>query len=85
MQTALRADPFDGVGQSCGGAILLEPARGGRKVKVAVIGPNAKERVISGGGSAQLKASYVVTPYEGLVAHAPEGVEMAYEVGCYGD
>lgn len=56
-----------------------------RKVKkVAIIGPNAKERIISGGGSAQLKASYVVSPYEGLIANAPEGIEFDYTVGCYG-
>ena len=55
------------------------------KVKsIAVIGPNAKARVISGGGSAALKPSYVVTPYEGIVANAPEGVEVHYSVGCYG-
>ncbi|KAF8652748.1 hypothetical protein AX16_004245 [Volvariella volvacea WC 439] len=54
------------------------------KVKrIAVIGPNAKERVISGGGSAALKASYVVTPWEGILKHAPEGVIVEYEVGCY--
>ena len=52
--------------------------------KVAIIGPNAKERIISGGGSAQLKASYIVTPFDGLVDNAPEDVEISYEVGCYG-
>ena len=56
----------------------------GKKMKVAVIGPNAKERIISGGGSAQLKPSYVISPYEGLVDNAPEGIEFSYEVGCYG-
>lgn len=70
------------------GMVLLQnhdnvlPVKG--KKKVAIIGPNAKAAVISGGGSAQLKASYVVTPFEGLVANAPEGVEFSYEVGCYG-
>ena len=52
--------------------------------KVALIGPNMKERIISGGGSAALKASYVVSPYEGIINQAPQGVEFAYEVGCYG-
>lgn len=60
------------------------PISGGRKVKVALIGPNMKERVVSGGGSAALKPSYVVTPYDGLVSNAPEGVEFEYEVGTYG-
>ena len=53
--------------------------------KVAVIGPNAKERVISGGGSAALKASYIVSPFEGITANAPGNIEFEYEVGCYGE
>lgn len=52
--------------------------------RLAVIGPNAKERVISGGGSAALKASYIVTPWEGILNEAPEGLVVDYEVGCYG-
>jgi beta-glucosidase len=72
------------------GMVLLKneggvlPLAFGSVKKVAIIGPNAKERIISGGGSAQLKASYVVSPYEGLVANAPEGIEFDYTVGCYG-
>ncbi|KAF8061039.1 glycoside hydrolase family 3 protein [Lyophyllum atratum] len=54
------------------------------KVKrLAVIGPNAKERIISGGGSAALKPIYVVTPFEGVLGGAPEGMSVEYEVGCY--
>lgn len=56
------------------------------KVKrLAVIGPNARERVISGGGSAALKATYIVTPWDGISQNAPEGVIVDYEVGCYGE
>lgn len=66
------------------GAVLPIKGGGGRKVKVALIGPNMKERVISGGGSAALKPSYVVTPHDGLVSNAPEGVAFEYEVGTYG-
>ena len=62
----------------------INKPQNGRKVKVAIIGPNAKAGIISGGGSAQLKPSYVVTPYDGLSANAPEGVELSYAVGCYG-
>ncbi|CDO74858.1 hypothetical protein BN946_scf185004.g8 [Trametes cinnabarina] len=51
--------------------------------KVVLIGPNVKERVISGGGSAALKASYVVTPFDGITSNAPKGVEFDYTVGCY--
>jgi beta-glucosidase len=53
--------------------------------KLAVIGPNAQGRVISGGGSAALKASYVVTPWEGILENAPPGIDITYEVGCYGE
>ena len=34
---------------------------------IAVVGPNAKARLVSGGGSAALKPSYFVTPYDGIV------------------
>lgn len=57
-----------------------------KKVKrVALIGPNMKDRIISGGGSAALKASYIVTPYAGIVDNAPKGIEFDYAVGCYGE
>lgn len=56
----------------------------GRKKKVAVIGPNSKAIVISGGGSAALKPTYVVTPWQGLQAAAPDNIEVNYSVGCYG-
>ncbi|BGP03092.1 Beta-glucosidase [Rhodotorula toruloides ATCC 204091] len=52
--------------------------------KLAVIGPNAKTRTVSGGGSAYLTASYVVTPYEGIKEVAEKsGIEVQYEPGCY--
>lgn len=66
-----------------GPVLPLQPPPG-KVRKIAIIGPNAKERVISGGGSAALKASYVITPFDGLTANAPKGIEFAYEVGCYG-
>ncbi|KIJ69540.1 glycoside hydrolase family 3 protein [Hydnomerulius pinastri MD-312] len=55
-----------------------------KKVKtVAVIGPNAKGTIISGGGSAALKPTYVVKPFDGIVQNAPSGLDIKYEVGCY--
>lgn len=70
------------------GTVLLKNQGGilpiqGEK-RIAVIGPNADTKVISGGGSAALKPSYVVTPWEGLVHNAPAGVELRYSVGSYG-
>ncbi|KAI0262966.1 glycoside hydrolase family 3 protein [Gloeopeniophorella convolvens] len=63
------------------GAVL--PLTQKRTKRIAVIGPNARGRVISGGGSAALKPTYVVTPWEGIKANAPKGVEVSYAVGCY--
>jgi beta-glucosidase len=37
-----------------------------KELKVAVIGPNAKAPVLSGGGSAALTPSYFVTPFDGI-------------------
>ncbi|KAI4518352.1 glycoside hydrolase family 3 protein [Schizophyllum commune Loenen D] len=51
--------------------------------KIAMVGPNVHGRVISGGGSAALAPSYVVTPYEGLKAALGDGYEISYHVGCY--
>ncbi|WVR03693.1 hypothetical protein IAU60_000688 [Kwoniella sp. DSM 27419] len=62
------------------GAIL--PLQG--KKKVAVIGPNAKAKVITGGGSAALRAAWSSSPWQGLEENAPEGVELSYELGCQG-
>ncbi|KAK4689561.1 beta-glucosidase, partial [Tremellales sp. Uapishka_1] len=52
------------------------------KSKVAVIGPNAKARVLTGGGSAQLASSWSVSPWEGLEANKPDGVELSYSIGA---
>ncbi|PPQ65097.1 hypothetical protein CVT24_003058 [Panaeolus cyanescens] len=51
--------------------------------KIAIIGPNAKGYVISGGGSAALKPTYVVTPFDGINAAVNETVTVSYHVGCY--
>ncbi|CAL1703814.1 unnamed protein product [Somion occarium] len=61
----------------------LTPTPSGQSRRIAIIGPNAKAGVISGGGSAALKASYIVTPYDGIVANAPKEFSFDYEVGCY--
>jgi beta-glucosidase len=64
------------------GLLPLKPAPG-KNMKVVVVGPNAKGTVISGGGSAALKPSYVITPFAGIGQMAPEGVEVSYALGCY--
>lgn len=59
----------------------LLPIRGHKKI--AVIGPNAKAKVLTGGGSAQLRSAWSSTPWQGLSDNAPEGVELSYSLGCY--
>jgi hypothetical protein len=64
----------------------LLPLRPKNLKKIAVVGPNAKAMVLSGGGSAALKASYFVSPYQGIVdtlAANPE-VEITYSEGARG-
>lgn len=51
--------------------------------KVAVIGPNAKAKVLTGGGSAQLRSAWSSTPWQGLSDNAPEGVELCHSLGCH--
>lgn len=62
----------------------LLPLQADSLKKVAIIGPNAKARVISGGGSAGLKPSYVITPYDGIIDALPTGVEVLYSEGTRG-
>ncbi|KAG8911818.1 hypothetical protein FRC01_005511 [Tulasnella sp. 417] len=61
----------------------IKPADSGIK-KIAIIGPNAKAVVVSGGGSASMRNAYVVTPFDGIVAGLEEGVEVQYHEGCAG-
>lgn len=49
--------------------------------KVAIVGGNAKSIVLSGGGSAALKPSYFVTPYDGII-NALGDVEVTYAEGA---
>ena len=55
--------------------------------KVAIIGPNAKAIILSGGGSAAMKPSYFVTAYDGIVSaleQAGSGTEVIYSEGTRG-
>ncbi|KJA29791.1 glycoside hydrolase family 3 protein [Hypholoma sublateritium FD-334 SS-4] len=50
--------------------------------KIAVIGPNAKVAVTSGGGSASLLSTYTVSPLEGIRAAAQKiGADVKYTLG----
>ncbi|KAF8500930.1 beta-glucosidase [Russula emetica] len=62
------------------GAVL--PLQAHRLKKIAIVGGNAKGLVYSGGGSAALKPSYFVSPYEGIVNALPKGVQVTYSEGA---
>ena len=51
-----------------------------KESSVVVIGPNAKAKSYSGGGSASLQPYYVITPYEGICEKIGRNVE--YTAGC---
>ncbi|PPR01041.1 hypothetical protein CVT24_000575 [Panaeolus cyanescens] len=60
-----------------GGVLPLKPKE---LKKIAVIGSNAKAIVLSGGGSAALKASFFVTPFQGIInALQGSGSDVAVE------
>ncbi|ETW84195.1 glycoside hydrolase family 3 protein [Heterobasidion irregulare TC 32-1] len=50
--------------------------------KIAIVGANAKAFVLSGGGSAALKPSYFVSPYDGIVNALPKSIEVTYSEGA---
>ncbi len=49
---------------------------------VAVIGPNADRTEIMGGGSASLRAHYLVTPLAALTDALGDGITVVHEPGC---
>lgn len=52
--------------------------------KIAVIGPNAKIPIVSGGGSASLRPTYAISPLKGITDAAKEiGAEVKYIVGAH--
>lgn len=53
-----------------------------RVKSVALIGPNAAEARIGGGGSSYLEPPYRVSPLEGLRARLGDAVRVEYERGC---
>lgn len=71
------------------GIVLLKnqndilPFHPNRVRKLTIVGPNAKARIISGGGSAALKASYTITPYQGIKEGAFANLQISYALGCY--
>ncbi|MCU0501987.1 MAG: glycoside hydrolase family 3 C-terminal domain-containing protein [Anaerolineae bacterium] len=58
------------------------PLRPERMKSVAIIGPNAAEAVIAGGGSSQVEPPYRVSPLDGLRARLGDRVAIHYAKGC---
>jgi len=52
--------------------------------KVAIVGGNVKAAILSGGGSACLKPSYFVSPYDGIVNALGKDAEVTYSEGARG-
>ena len=50
--------------------------------RVSVIGPNADDPAVQGGGSAQVNPHRVVRPLDALVERLSPGVEVVHEPGC---
>lgn len=50
---------------------------------IAVIGPNAKESIVMGGGSAGVMTHYTITPYDGIKNAVGDNVELPHALGCY--
>ena len=57
------------------------PLSGTSLHRVAVIGPNAANPCIQGGGAARIRMPYAVTPLDGLRAALPQEVEIVHEPG----
>lgn len=60
----------------------LLPLKPGSLRSIAVIGPNAAEMQISGGGSSRVKPPYVVSPLEALRSKLDGKVEILHARGC---
>jgi beta-glucosidase len=54
-----------------------------RKIRsIAVIGPNANEARVGGGGSAMVRPTHAVSPLEGIRSRAGTLFELGYALGC---
>jgi beta-glucosidase len=49
---------------------------------LAVIGPNAAEARIEGGGSSRVEPYYAVSPLDGLKQYCRDSIKVSYELGC---
>jgi beta-glucosidase len=59
------------------------PLERGLLRRIAVLGPNAAEPAVQGGGSAGVTPAYTVSPVDGLRAALGDGVEVTHAVGAH--
>lgn len=62
-----------------GGILPLEQ---GKISQLALIGPNAAEAAIEGGGSSRVEPPYKISPLDGVKSRLGEQVEIRHEPGC---
>lgn len=60
----------------------LLPLQPAKLKKLAIVGGNAQAVVLSGGGSAALKPSYFISPYQGIINALPSSVEVTFREGA---
>ncbi|KAF8552820.1 glycoside hydrolase family 3 protein [Imleria badia] len=60
----------------------LLPLQPQKLKRIAIVGGNAQAVVLSGGGSAALKPSYFISPYQGIVNALPSHVEVTFSEGA---
>lgn len=60
------------------------PLRAHSLKKIAIVGGNARGLVFSGGGSASLRPSYFVSPYDGIAKALPKDVQVTFSEGVRG-
>jgi beta-glucosidase len=68
--------------QNQGAVLPLRSAGMGAIRRLAVIGPNARNTAIQGGGSARVSPHYQVSALEGLTARAGDTIEVRFAPGC---
>jgi beta-glucosidase len=60
----------------------LLPLRKSHIKKIAIIGPNAIEARLGGGGSASVTPCYAINPLDGIKNYCSDSIEIVFEEGC---
>jgi beta-glucosidase len=68
--------------ERCGGTTAALPLDVLSTPHIALIGQAARDARVMGGGSAQVSASHIVSPLDGLTAALPQGAKLEFAVGA---